>query len=168
MARIFFVHNEHDKASRDLLDEVQAVHPATEVVDFMDVRESVWIQGTPSVILAPTDVPQIAGFVCLQKDINVQVADIDDALGKARVLTLTSNKAAVALNEEFTLTVTAVDLDGNPASVPEDTIITVAGIEALPDEQGCVTVTSAAAGIAQALAYSDYARSSVCEVTVNG
>lgn len=168
MGKITFIHNPHDRDSRDLLDEVRAAHPETQVLDFMDVRESVWFQGTPSVILLPSSAPQISDFICWQKDINVELADIDDALGKARVLTLTSNKAAVALDEEFTLTVTAVDLDGNPASVPNDTVITVAGIEALPDEQGRVTVTSAAVGVAQALAYSDYARASVCKVVVNG
>ena len=168
MARIFFIHNEHDKASRDLLDELQVAHPEVEVVDFMDVREFVRIQGTPSVILLPTSAPGISGFVCWQKDINPTLADIEDALTKARVLSLTSDKAQVLAGEQFTLTVTAVDLDGNPASIPADTIIGVSGFESIPDAQGRVTVTSNAAGVAECVAYSDFARSGYCEVVVDG
>ena len=80
MARIVFIHNEHDKASRDLLDEVRLAHPEVEVVYFMDARESIRFQGAPAVYIVPDEAPQLAGQVCWRKEIDVTNEDIEKAL----------------------------------------------------------------------------------------
>lgn len=123
--RIIFFHNKHEKASRDLLAQLQGAYPSAEIMDFMQAREAYLFQGTPCVWIGG-DTSQEEAW---QKAVDVTLQDVQDALARVREL-LISGATACGIGAQ-TYTVTALDFNGNPASLPEDTVLTI-GDQVIP------------------------------------
>ena len=149
MARVVFIHNDQDAASRELLAQLQAAHPTqVEVLDFMAVRSQLWFRGCPAVWLLPTgsagyDAPAWKG------EVDVVTADVDAALPAARVIHLatdatTINRTGGAAPNQAAITAALTDLDGNPAAM--DGVTFLAGGQVVQAPDGVLQFSSATAG----------------------
>lgn len=149
MARIVFIHNQEDSASRDLLTALQTSYGnQVEVLNFMAVRSQLWFRGCPAVWLLPTgsvgyDAPAWKG------EVDVMKADVDAALPAARVIhltidTTTINRTGGAAPTQATITATLTDLDGNAATM--DGVTYLAGGQVVQSADGILQFSSATAG----------------------
>lgn len=120
--RALFFHNKYDAASRALLTSLEGL---VEVVDFMEARDTYRFRGTPCV--------WIGGYTpedrLWQKSVDVTLQDVQDALGRVRELRI-SGPSSCGIGTR-TYTVTALDYEGKPASLPEGTTLSI-GDQSVP------------------------------------
>lgn len=167
MAKIIFIHNQHDSVSRDALLEIQTSYPEAEIYDFMELRDAVHFQGAPSVLLVPADEVEISEQTVARKiELFVSPTLVASALDSTRILRI-SAPASAGVGQTVTVTIAAEDIDGNAASLPESTLVTIADQRSAPDTQGQIQFVSQEAGIYTIKAEADNSRAATAEVTIS-
>jgi len=118
--RIVYFHNEHDKASRDLLTQCQAFYPNLEVIPFMQGRSEYWFRGTPAIWVGCDQAEE-----CLwRKEVDVTFQDFQDALDTYFELVIVGPEAAT-VNTPCEYSVACINAFGNAKPLPIDLSISL-------------------------------------------
>lgn len=120
MAKLYFIHNEQSKESRDALAALQAepdLAAILEAEDFMTAREKHWFRASPTLWILPTGAEVKKENVSTELEGVISAQQVREKIAAGRVLTLNASKTTITLSESLQITTAATDLDGNPTTI---------------------------------------------------